>query len=247
MQTLSFKLFLIGTALLICAVQAQEPYPYTSSQAVFVQSPYNSSLYTNYNYNPYQTAPQRLPSYTTNQAVFVQRPYATAQQTVTSFPSNYSNSLPSTENRYTSPSAYPSTVAPAYPYGTVGNYVSSPYTTTNQTPTYRYPYSGTDYTTTYTYPYTTSTQTTQYPPPVIERVPTGYAYPNGVPNGAPIPQGIPSSYPASMNQGYPSTTYNAYPISTSTTYPYPTTTTAVPEVIVEPVKPAPAPIPRRGP
>ncbi len=244
MRNQSFKWLIIGvlsSVLLWVNYGYTQAPPYSSGQAVFVQPQFNSSLYTNYTYNPYQSAPQRLPPYTTNQAVFVQQPYATAQQTITSFPTNYSNSLPYTLNRYTPPSAYPSTVAPAYPYANVGLYVSSPYTTTSQSPTYRYPYSGADYTTTYTYPYTTSVQTVQYPDPIIERVPSTYSYGNAVPGVVyPAPgniQQMTTSYPATTPQGYPSTTYNAYPVSTITKYPYPTSTTAIPEVVVDPVKP----------
>lgn len=101
-------------------------YPYSSGQVIFVQSPYNSSLYTNYNYNAHESAPQRLPNYTTNQAVFVQQPYATTQQTVASYPSTYLDNLPRTESRYMTPSAYPTTVAPAYPYANVSGYAASP-------------------------------------------------------------------------------------------------------------------------
>lgn len=244
MKNQSFKGLILGlfaSFLMLAAYGYSQATPYSSGQAVFVQPQFNSSLYTNYNYNPYRTAPQRLPAYTTNQAVFVQQPYATTQQTITSYPSTYYNSLPYTENRYTSPSAYPSTVAPAYPYANVGLYVSSPYTTTSQASTYRYPYSGTDYTTTYTYPYTTSSQTVQYPPPIIERVPMNAAYTTATPGVLyPAPgniQQMTTAYPATTPQGYPSTTYNAYPVSTVVKYPYPTTTTAVPEVVVQPIKP----------
>src|SRR5689334_1498043 len=102
MEILSLKKLKIG--LLSAAIgifsysYSQPAYPYSSGQAVFVQSPFNSSLYTNYSFNPRESAPHRLPAYTTNQAVFVQQPYATAQQTVTSFPTTYANSLPVTEN-----------------------------------------------------------------------------------------------------------------------------------------------------
>lgn len=233
----------LSSFVLLVSYAYSQATPYSSGQAVFVQSPFASSLYTNYTYNQYQSAPHRLPSYTTNQAVFVQQPYATAQQTISSFPTSYYNSLPYTENRYTSPAAYPSTVAPAYPFANVGLYVSSPYNTTNQAPSYNYPYSGRDYTTTYTYPYTTSTQTIQYPPPVVERVPRGAVYSASAPAIAYPPtaniQQLTTAYPITTPQGAASTTYNAYPISTAVKYPYPTTTTAVPETVVAPVKTRP--------
>lgn len=227
----------ISFFMLMTSAYSQPEYPYTSGQAVFVQSPFNSSLYTNYNYRPHDTAPHRLPPYTTNQAVFVQQPYASAQQTVTSYPTTYYNSLPYTENRYTSPSAFPSTVAPAYPFGNLGLFVSSPYSTTSQSSTYHYPYTGHDYTTTYTYPYTTSTKTIQYPPPAIERVPYDGV---GVGNDMYAPAYTLPNVQQKLNfstvypQSYPSTTYYAYPVSTADKYPYPTTTTAVPEMIIEP-------------
>jgi hypothetical protein len=228
----------ISMLVLASYVYSQAGYPYTSGQAVFVQSPFNSSLYTTYNYRQHETAPQRLPPYTTNQAVFIQQPYASAQQTVTSYPSSYFNTLPYSENRYTSPAAYPTTTAPPYPFGEVGFYVASPYQTTTQSATYHYPYLGRDYTTTYIYPYTTSVNTIQYPPPTLER---GRSTTYGGYGGYPIAgQGyssypaIPAAYPANTPPGYPSTTYYGYPITTAEKYPYPVTTTAVPEIIVEP-------------
>lgn len=230
-----FTFMFFGSLLLVSSASAQPQYPYTSGQAVFVQSPFASSLYTNYTYNQHESAPHRLPSYTTNQAVFIQQPYATAQQTVTSYPSEYRNTLPRTENRYMSPSAFPSTVAPAYPYANVGLYISSPYTTTTQNSTYTYPYRGVDYTTTYTYPYTSSTQTVPYPPTIVEG---GGNSVGATPSlSYPLPpnvQVITNANPTGVTQGYASTTYNAYPISTTVQYPYPTTSSGVPEVIVQP-------------
>ena len=212
-----------GCFLSTSLLYSQANYPYSSGQAVFVQSPFNSSLYTTYPYNPSGSAPHRLPYYTTNQAVFVQRPYATAQQTVVSFPTNYANGSPLMDNRYAPPTAFPSTVAPAYPFATTGLYSSSPYNTTVQSSTYNYPYSGTDYTTTYTYPYTTSTQVGQYQTSVVERASSNV-------------RGSSAIYPSPGTQGYPSATYVAYPITIVQKYPYPTTTTAVPETIIEPSK-----------
>jgi hypothetical protein len=228
---LSCFLFLISPA------YSNVDYPFTSGQAVFVQSTFNSSLYTYYNYLPHQSAPQRLPVFTTNQAVFVSQPYATTQQTVTSYPSTYHNRLPYTENRYESPAAFPTTVAPAYPYGSIGLYVSSPYPTTVQSATYRYPYPGRDYTSTYLYPYTTSTRTVEYPPPVIERAPYSMAIPGFSYPAIPTQQ-LGTGYAAeATTPGYASSTYYAYPVATGERYPYPTTTTAVPELIYQPARP----------
>lgn len=225
MQQALFTVILSTATSLVWAfsLQAQATYPYSSGQAVFVQSPYTSSLYTTYQYNPTQTVPQRLPAYTTNQAVFVQRPYATAQQTVTAFPTVYANGLPLTENRYMPPTAFPTTVAPPYPFATTPFYPSSTYDTTTQSPTYGYPYTGVDYTTDYTYPYTTSTPTGQYQLPVVERIPA---------TAAPAP----TPHPTAASSAYDSATYVAYPITMVQKYPYPTTTTAAPEAIVQPSK-----------
>lgn len=206
----SALLGILANCLLFPALFSQINYPYSSGQAVFVQSPYNSSLYTNYNYHPYEATPHRLPVYTTNQAVFVQQPYATTSQTVTSYPSIDHNSLYNTENRYASPAAYPTTVQPAYPYATVSEFPSSPYTTTNQSATYTYPYIARSYTETDIYPYATSTQVTPYPATVVERVPNSRV----------------------------TTTYNAYPVTTVSKYPYPTTTTSAPEYVIEPPRAA---------
>lgn len=198
-------------------------YPYASGQAVFVQSPYTSSLYTSYLYSPHGAAPHRLPAYTTNQAVFVQQPYATAQQTVTSYPAQGYHVPHYSNNRYTSPSAYPSTVAPQSPFATYSLYTFAPYTTTNQFPTYRYPYPEADSASQYLYPYTTAVQESTYPGSMIER---------GSPTTA--LQTVPPPFPLSPHAA--ATTYNAYPVTTSTTYPYPTTTTATPERIELPPK-----------
>ncbi|CUI17059.1 Conserved putative secreted protein [Candidatus Protochlamydia naegleriophila] len=243
----------VVSALLMIAsyANAQVNYPYTSGQAVFVQSPYNSSLYTNYDYNSRQGAINRLPAYTTNQAVFVQRPYM-SQQTVASYPSNDRYNLPRTESRYTSPTAFPTTVAPAYPYGTTSSYISGRYTTTTQTPTYNYPYPTSSYTSTLNYPYTTTTPTTTYPSTTVQQGPASY-YPGS--------QLSPTGYQAAGYNAYksnyaqptttalqrpanaPSAIYNdAYPVTTVSQYPYPTSTTAAPETIIQP---APPPKPNR--
>lgn len=236
-----------GFILLFSFAYSQVTYPYVSGQVVFVQSPYNSSLYTNYNYRPHDSAPQRLPPYTTNQAVFVGQSYATAPQTVTSYPTTYADALPYTSNRYTSPAAYPSTTAPAYPYGTVGGVVASPYSTTSQTTSYRYPYYAKDYTSTYTYPYTTSVNETPYPPTTVERVSPSYTTPSqtivfgsgSAATSTPTVQQLAPAYTVdALEQGRLTTTYNAYPITTDIRYPYPLTTTAVPETIVQPAPPA---------
>lgn len=220
---------------------SQVTYPYVSGQVIFVQSPYNSSLYTNYNYRPYDTAPQRLPPYTTNQAVFVGQYYATTPQTITSYPSYYADSLPYTENRYTSPAAYPTTTILAYPYATVGGIVSSPYTTTTQSAAYRYPYIPKDYESTYTYPYTTSINTNAYPTTVIEQVP-GTHNPIGQTISSSSIQQLAPAYSANIfEQGHSSTTYNAYPITTDVRYPYPITSSVEPQTIVQPIAPPPLP------
>lgn len=227
-----FSIFLFFS----CAYSAVN-YPYSSGQVIFVQSPYNSSLYTNYNYNDHESAPHRLPNYTTNQAVFVSQPYATTQQTVASYPSTYLDGLARTESRYMTPSAYPTTVAPAYPYANVSGYAASPYPTTSQTTTYNYPYRGKDNMTVYTYPYTTNSQTVAYPPPTVERLPTTYtstatySSPGVISSSRNAPAYTGDAYP-----GYPSATYNAYPISTVSQYPYPITSSTIPESVIQPVK-----------
>lgn len=227
---------------LYSVVYAEVNYPYSSGQVIFVQSPYNSSLYTNYNYNQHEAAPHRLPAYTTNQAVFVQQPYATTQQTVSNYPSTYLDNLPRTESRYLTPSAYPTTVAPAYPFSNLSGYDASPYPTTSQNATYRYPYRGNDNTSVYTYPYTSTEKIVAYPPPTVERPGVGgvggyaplttYSAQGGfVQQNAPVYTG--NAYP-----GYPSATYNAYPITTVTQYPNPITSSAIPQTIIQPAKPA---------
>jgi hypothetical protein len=222
------------------AYSQQVNYPFVSGQVVFVQSPYGSSLYTNYDYLPHDSAPHRLPAYTTNQAVFVGQYYGTTPQTVTSYPTTYANSLPYTENRYTSPAAYPSTTIPAYPYGTVGGVIASPYTTTTQSASYTYPYSAKDYTTTYTYPYTTSTGQTAYPSTTVERIPASYrttAETMRPYSSYPTLQQLEPAYSAEAFQGNQVTTYNAYPVATDIRYPYPVTTTEVPENAIQPIAP----------
>lgn len=251
MKSFLFKTISLGvvSALLLIAsyADAQVNYPYTSGQAVFVQSPYNSSLYTNYDYNSRQGAVNRLPAYTTNQAVFVQRPYM-SQQTVASYPSNDRYHLPRTESRYTTPTAFPTTVAPAYPYGTTSSYISGRYTTTTQTPTYSYPYPTSSYTSTLNYPYTTTTPTTTYPSTTIQQGSTSY-YSGTQPSPAGYqPAGYHAYQPAYTQQATrpanaPSAIYNdAYPVTTISQYPYPTSTTATPETIIQP---APPPKPSR--
>lgn len=222
---------------------AQVNYPYSSGQVIFVQSPYASSLYTNYNYNPHESAPQRLPNYTTNQAVFVQQPYATTQQTVTSYPSTYLDNLPRTDNRYMTPSAYPTTVAPAYPFANVTGYVASPYPITAQSSTYTYPYRGKDSNTVYTYPYTTDARTVAYPPPVVEKVPTAYGATSTTASYLSGGLGQPAApaYTGNAYRSYQSATYNAYPISTITQYPNPITSSAIPQTVIQPTKPPPPP------
>lgn len=230
--------FFLAILLFSSGVYSIVDYPYSSGQVIFVQSPYNSSLYTNYNYNAHESAPQRLPNYTTNQAVFVQQPYATTNQTVASYPSKYFDNLPRTESRYMTPAAYPTTVAPAYPFANAtGGYPASPYPTTSQTSVYNYPYQARDTTTVYTYPYTSTAQTTTFPPPTIERVPSsysaGYTKTYGSPGSA--QQTIPA-FTGNLYQGHPSATYSAYPTTTVTKYPYPITSSANPETIIQPVK-----------
>lgn len=250
MKTRLFKFF--STVAVVFALFAasysysQVNYPYTSGQAVFVQSPYNSSLYTNYDYNSRQGTTNRLPAYTTNQAVFVQRPYLSTQ-TVTSFPSSTYNGLPSTESRYYSPAAFPTTVAPAIPYGTLYSDVIGQYTTTNQTPTYNYPYPTSSITSTTSYPYTQTIPISVYPSTGIQQGTSRPAYQTG---GLNTYQGATySTYPSAYSSvtttpqyiNKPSAIYNdAYPVTTISQYPYPTTTTAVPETIIQP-----APQPRR--
>lgn len=215
-------------------------YPYSSGQVIFVQSPYNSSLYTSYNYNQHESAPQRLPAYTTNQAVFVQQPYSTTQQTVSSYPSTYLDNLPRTESRYLTPSAFPTTVAPAYPYANVTGYAASPYPLTTQNSTYSYPYKGQDNTSVYTYPYTTTSPTISYPPPTVERVPTTYSssMTTTYSSSPELIQQTAPAYTGNAFRSYGTQTYNAYPISTVTQYPSPITTSAIPENTVQPIRPA---------
>jgi len=208
---------LLTSLVLVTSALHSEDYPYANGQAVFVQSPYTSSLYTNYSYDPRLGKPSRLPPYTTNSAVFIQQPYATAQQTVTSYPASGQFSLPYKESSYASPAAYPATVAPAYPFATVSPFTSSPYVTTTQYPAYTYPYTSTpystiNYTSTQTYPYTSNRQTVTYPSTVVQQ----------------------------SRNASPSTTYNAYPVTTAVQYPNPVTTTAVPETAVQPPVPPPA-------
>lgn len=209
--------FLAGLLFFTLDCYSQTTYPYsTTGQAVFVQSPYNSSLYTNYPYNPSPTSASRLPAYTTNQAVFVQQPYGQAQQTITSYPARSQYGLPYSESNYASPTAYPSTVNPAYPYATTNSYTSSPYTTTSQVPTPGYPYTSQSYTSTAVYPYTTTKQLPQYP------------------NATFVQKG---------DVRYPTSTYNAYPETTVTQYPYTTTTSIYPQTTTLPNTPPP-PAPR---
>lgn len=215
---------------------------YTSGQAVFVQPSYNSSLYTEYRYNPNQGVPNRLPAYTTNQAVFVQQPYATVPQTYTSYPTAGQYNLPYTESRFSTPTNYPSTVNQAYPFATVRSYTSSPYSTTTQYPSSNYPYTSPTYTRTETYPYTS----------LRAAVPTSPT-PNTPPSNA-----VYNAYPAntfnSTTYTYPSTVYPNTSIYPSTTYPttnletpYPLSS-ALPETIVKPVPvPVPPPSSNTGP
>ncbi|MBA2369519.1 MAG: hypothetical protein H0V82_10925 [Candidatus Protochlamydia sp.] len=228
---------------------SQVNYPYTSGQAVFVQSPYNSSLYTNYDYNSRQGTTNRLPAYTTNQAVFVQRPYLSTQ-TVTSYPSSSFTGLPRTDSRYYSPAAFPSTVAPSNPYGANYSDIGGQYTTTNQTPTYNYPYPTSSMTSTSNYPYTQTTPISIYPSTSVQQ--QGMSGPAYQTTGLNTYQGATySTYPGTMNQAtttmqnmnMPGAIYNdGYPVTTISQYPYPTTTTAVPETII---RPAPQPQPKR--
>jgi hypothetical protein len=219
-----------GIALLFSSLlQAQTTYPYSSGQAVFVQSPYNSSLYTNYDYNSRQGSVNRLPAYTTNQAVFVQKPYM-SQQTVTSFPSTNYNNLPLSDNRYTSPNAFPSTVAPAYSYGTTSSQQTGRYTTTIQTPT-------STYTSTTSYPYTSTTPTVVYPSTSVQQTPINTSSSAQLPTGRGYSQS--SLNPSSTTLNQPTNTSsviynNAYPVTTVSQYPYPTSTTAAPETIIQP-------------
>ncbi|WP_042279178.1 hypothetical protein [Candidatus Protochlamydia sp. R18] len=228
---------IMGFALLsFSLIQAQAAYPYTSGQAVFVQSPYNSSLYTNYDYNSRQGTANRLPAYTTNQAVFVQKPYV-SQQTVTAFPSTDYSNLPSTESRYTSPSAFPSTVAPPYPYTSSAASISGRYTTTTQNPTYNYPYPASSYTSTSSYPYTSTTPITNYPSTTIQQQPVNSSPNSQIPiiNGQ-YYQTIPSAQKSGLKQPINASSViynNAYPVTTVSQYPYPTTTTATPETIIQ--------------
>lgn len=174
----------------------QQPY-YPSGQAVFVQQPYNSTVYTDYNYNPRRGVANRLPNYTTNQAVFVQQPYGGAQQVVAPYPSRNRYSRPYSESGYVSPANYPSTVDQAYPFATVRSYTSSPYSTTVQNPSYNYNQPSTTYTSTQTYPFTTTKVSVPVEPP------PGY-----------YPSGSYRPYTSYQNYAYPtSPDQSAYPLT----------------------------------
>lgn len=190
-------------------VEAQQPVQpyYPSGQAVFVQQPYNSSVYTDYNYNPNRNVGNRLPNYTTNQAVFVQQPYG-AQQTVAPYPTRNRYNRSSTESNYATPQDYPSTTTQAYPFATVRSYTASPYSTTVQYPTYNYTTPSATYTSTQTYPYNVTKQ--------------------AVP--APTSQDI--YYPSRTYRPYTTYPYTPYP-SNPAQSPYPLQT-ALPEIYTQP-------------
>lgn len=225
--------------------QTYTPY-YYGPQATFVQPPYNSSVYTEYNYDPNRRLSNRLPPYTTNQTVFVQQPYGTALQTVNPYPSRRQYGLPYTTSGYNTPVDYPSTTSQAYPFGTVRSYTSSPYPTTTQYPSYTYPYTTETYTTTETYPYTATRQSISTP--TIQPSPgtqvysarnPAYETPNALrvtPNITIQPSQPPTSYPSTTPLPGSSNPYATY----QTAYPM---TTAIPEGIQPPVVAAPLPPP----
>ena len=202
---------------------------YSGGQAVFVQSPYGSSVYTGYTYDPNKGVGNRLPAYTTNQAVFVQQPYADATQKVTTYPTTGQYALPYTESGYNNPTSYPATTAPAYPFATVHSYTSSPYSTTNQYPNDNHANASDNYSSTQTYPYTTTKQMT---PATVQQNPNTYQtspynnYPNTVSQ--------PSTSTSTNTYSYPAS--NAYPNAPSAYQsPYPLTT-ALPETNIQPQK-----------
>jgi hypothetical protein len=248
--------FLISSILLNASIHSQAVGPYSNSsaggQTVFVHSPYNSAVYTEYKYDLNQQGrySNRLPSYTTNQSVFIQQPYATPQQVVTNYPSYGSYHLNYKQSGYNTPSDYPSTVTVPYPFATVRSYTSSPYTTTVQYPSYN-PMSPGIYTTeTYAYPYTTVRQPTPAmanqlgQPSYITNTDTAYPIystdPNSVyskyqgsPNvGYPIYSTDPtnqmyySNYPTTPNMGYANNPYSTTTFQSTAPYPL---TTALPE------------------
>jgi len=219
---------LVAGFFMLHAVAHCQPYsryqqaPYTTGQAVFVQQPYGSSVYTEYRYDPNQQMSNRLPSYTTNQSVFVQQPYGASNQTrVIRYPTVGRDSQPTTASRYATPADFPSTIVTPYPFGTVRSYTSSPYSTTVQYQTDNPSRPSPSYTSTETYPYTSIRQVA--PAPSSIQQPYNSAY-----NANMI-------YPRSEIVPYPSTTFQTpYPLSTApegttiqsnvTTPTYPATT-----------------------
>ncbi len=213
------KILLLSTLITVNVhAQYQNQSAYPNGQAVFVQQPYASSVYTEYRYSPNGDQSNRLPPYTTNQAVFVQQPYGGAQQTVTSYPTRNRYGTSYTESRYSNPSNYPSTTGPAYPFGTVRSYTASPYPTTSQYPMYNRPNTSGAYTTTETYPYTSTRQV--IPPVDIQQQGRSYSY---YPNSPYPVNGTYTTNPYPANS-YPNTTYQS---------PYPFTT-AIPETTIPP-------------
>ncbi|WP_068468779.1 hypothetical protein [Candidatus Protochlamydia phocaeensis] len=194
----------LGSFLLLSASAYSQQQP---GQAVFVQPPYGSSVYTEYRYNPNPQMSNRLPAYTTNQAVFVQQPYgSTPNMRVNAYPSTTRYSTSTNASRYSTPADFPSTTAPAYPFATVRSYASNPYPTTVQYQTSNPTQSAPTYTSTQTYPFTSTRQVV--PTPTVQQT-SGYN-----PYGTEV-------YPTTSN--YPSTNYQS---------PYPMT--AAPESVLQP-------------
>lgn len=179
----------------------QQNRTYQEGQAVFVQPPYGSSVYTEYRYNPAPQDSNRLPSYTTNQSVFVQQPYGLTSETkVIPFPTTNQNALPNNPNRYATPVDFPSTTSPAYPFGTADYSATSPYPTTVQLPSANPTQVNPTYTRTDTYPYTSVQPSPQLKVPQTNT--TSYYNPYGSNGTYPV-----NSYPqiVNPNQGsYPS-------------------------------------------
>jgi hypothetical protein len=195
-----------GSTLLMSSAYSQQTSPqnpsYSGGQAVFVHSPYGSSVYTDYTYDPNRSVGNRLPPFTTNQAVFVQQPYSDATQKVTTYPTTGQYSLPYTESGYSNPTAYPGTTSPAYPFATVRSYTSSPYSTVTQYADYNYPNTG--------YPnasnsYSSATMTSPYT--TTRQLPTSY-----------IQNTNPNAYPTSVYSTYPTSVYQATTPSKGTTF-----------------------------
>jgi hypothetical protein len=215
-----------------------QQYNRPEGQAVFVQPPYGSSVYTEYQYSPVPRDSNRLPSYTTNQSVFVQQPYGLTSQTrVIPFPTTDQNSLPTTASRYATPMDFPSTTSAAYPFGTADYSATSPYPTTVQLPSNNPMQPNPTFTRTDTYPY----MNVQPSPQVPVTQSTSTYNPYGSSGTYPI-----NSYPTitTPNQnGYSAgagttNTYNNYPQNSNPVSNYPVTPTPSGNYPTSPSQPA---------